>query len=570
MPNYKELIEEQDEEMGALDARWQADADLLYLKDYVMEGPPDVAGKRHVIPGIVNATLNRPAIFGETVVSVLGAVKEQIVVESNNANFDTSKIEEFYTTALQAANMRLLKQGKPLLNPFTDAQLCFRGRTGRRILFREENGILVPDTANWDGRYIRYGRDDNGLKWAALKMKRSKRQIEEKYGITITEKEGTVLDVWDTEHNEVWVDDEIVREPKHNCGFTPVVFQIVPIGYGNILLDDGNAKNEGESIFSLIRGVIPQLNSLLSIMETLNFLSVKRPAQGASQAGGQTEWPEYDDVFKPGSLTAVEIGGGIKTIDFGDALRAAELAYNMLEKAIQEGGYTDFDIGNVRQPFSAVALLTIGEGRDQRYLPRLAAKELLNIATVDMIRKQCQQIGGTLRFGEEGNIQTFNSSILSGQWTTGFRYFPKDPKKDLARMALATQAKEWYPRKYIYENVLQVEDPVGMEDNWYSQVAEDIDLNVLKHRIIMKLIKKADEGDENAEQEWRIMAAGMGWSIEQIKAGILPPQLKMPEAKPAIPLLPEGGRVGGTIPSSAKRAGELRRTPQERAPEESL
>ena len=570
MPNYKELVEEQDKELSELDARWQTDADLLYLKDYIMESPPDIGGKRHAIPGIVNSTLNRPAIFGETVVSVLGAVKEQIVVESSNINMDTTKFEEFCTAALQAANRRLLKQGKPLLNAFTDAQVCFRGRTGRRILFREENGLIVPDISNWDGRYIRYGIGDDDLEWAGLKMRRSKRQIEEDYHITIAEKQATLLDVWDREHNEVWVDDKIVKEQKHSYGFTPVVFQIVPTGYGSILLDEGSKKNEGESIFSLIRGVVPQLNSLLSIMETLNFLSVKRPGQYASQAGGQAEAPEYDEVFKPGSMTPVEIGGGIRTIDFGDALRAAELAYNMLEKAIQEGGYTDFDIGNVRQPFSAVALLTIGEGRDQRYLPRLAAKELLNVATAEMIRKQCQQIGGTLRFGEAGNNQTFNSSILSGQWQVGFRYFPKDPKKDLARMALAGQAKEWYPRKYIYENVLQVEDPDGMEDNWYSQIAEEIDPNILKHRIIMKLLKKADEGDEDAEQEWRIMAAGLGWSIEQIKAGILPPQLKPPKDKSAIPLLPEGGRVGGTIPSSAKRAGELRRTPQERAPEESL
>ena len=63
MPDYPKLIKEQDDELGELDARMQADADLLYLVKYVMESPPDIEGKRHAIPGIINATLNKPAIF---------------------------------------------------------------------------------------------------------------------------------------------------------------------------------------------------------------------------------------------------------------------------------------------------------------------------------------------------------------------------------------------------------------------------------------------------------------------------------------------------------------------------
>ena len=570
--DYPKLIKEQDEELSELDARMQTDSDLLHLTPYIMRSAPDINGKRHAIPNIINTTLNKPAVFGANVVSALGAVKEQIIIESKDPNFDTHKAEEFLEAVFKAANNRLLNRGFALLNPFADAQLCFRGRTARRILIREEEGILIPDIMPWDGRYVRYKIGDDGLEWAALKLLRSKREIEQDYGIVITEAQGTILDVWDKEHNEVWVDNKRVsigkdgkpRKEKHNYGFVPVVLQTVPLGYGNILMDEGRLKDEGESIFFLIRDIIPQLNMLVSILATLNFLTVKKPIQFPSSGGTIAEPPEYDKVMRPGSATSVEPGNLIQTIDFGDAIRATDLLNQRLEKGLQEGSYTDIDIGNVRQPFSAVALITIGESRDQIYLPRLASKELLNEATAEMIRKQCQQIGGTLRFGEEGSNQKFSSAILNGEYRISYKYFIKDPKRDIARMAQAQQAKEWYPRKYIYSEVLQVEDPDGLERDLYSELAPQVDPNILKHRIIMSLLDKADEGDENAAREAKIMAMGMGLSIEQMRAGIMPqiPEIATP-AEEAVPLLPEGGRVGGLIPSSAKKAGELTQTPGE-------
>ena len=171
MPNYLKLVQEQDKEEGvvALDNRYQTDADLLHLTDYIMRGPPDINGVAHAIPGIVNATLNSPAIFGRQVVAALGAVKQQIIVESKDEGFDTHEIEEFQQYALDAANEKLRKKRLPALNPFADAQFCFRGGCGRRILFREEDGILIPDIMNWDRRYIQYQMGEEGLSnWAGL------------------------------------------------------------------------------------------------------------------------------------------------------------------------------------------------------------------------------------------------------------------------------------------------------------------------------------------------------------------------------------------------------------------
>ncbi len=563
MANFLDLVKEQELEMSELDKRYQVDVDLLHLTRYIMRGPPDVEGVAHAIPGIVNATLNKPAIFGANVVSALGSVKEQVVVESQDEGFDTHSIEEFLEFARDGADDLLRKKRLPLLNPFADAQICFRGRVGRRILFREKNGVLIPDIMNWDGRYIRYKMGDKEFDWAAYSTRRSKSEIEAEYGISIKDKFGQVLDVWTKEHNEVWIDERQVVEQPHKKGYVPVVMGIVPLGWGDMLLDEGRLKNEGESIFFMIRDVVPQMNMLMSILTTLNFLSVKRPAQWENPEGAQGEPPDYDKAMAPGAMTPTEVGQGIKTIDFGDALRAAELADRKLEKAIQEGSFTDIDIGNVQQPFSAVALIEIGEGRDQLLLPRLATKEWLNIDTAEMITRQVIQIGGTVELGATGHKKKFGTASLKGEYTVDYKYFIKSPKIDVARLSMAGQSKEWYPRKEIYTNVLQVEDPDGLERDWYAELAEIIDPNVLKLRIILRLLEKADEGDEDAEMEAFVMAQDMNLSIEQIKAGIVPEQPQMPTSEPTIPLLPEGGRIGGTIPSSAKKAGELTQTPQE-------
>ena len=571
MATFLELVREQELEMSELDTRMQADVDLLHLKDYVMRGPPDVEGKRHTIPGIVNSTLNKPAIFGDNVVAALGAVKQQVIVESEDDRFDTHKVEEFLDSAFDAANASLIKKRLPQLNPFADVQICFRGRTGRRILFREVDGVLIPDIMSWDGRYIRFKMGEEELDWAAYPTRRTRSEIEGQYGIVIKDKFARILDVWTKDHNEVWIDEKRVavgkdgkpRREEHNYGYVPVVIEIVTTGYGDMLLDEGRIKYEGESIFNKIRDVVPQMNMLMSILSTLNLLSVKRPAQWLSSGGATATAPDYDEALAPGSITSVDAEGGIKTIDFGDALRAAEIADRKLEKAIQEGSFTDIDIGNVQQPFSAVALITIGESRDQDLLPRLASKETLNIATAEMIIKQVIQIGGTIKLGATGHKKTFSTGILKGEYSVDYKYFIKSPKIDIARISMAGQAERGYSRLEIYTNVLQAEDPEGMLTDWYSQLAEVIDPNVLKLRIVLNLLEKADEGDEDAEMEAFVMAQGMNLSIEQIKAGIVPETPQIPQGEEPIPLLPEGGRIGGSVPSSAKRAGELQSTVEE-------
>ncbi len=554
--DYPKLIKEQELELSGLHTRMDDDRKLLYLNKYELQD----ANKKKV-KDVIHVTLNKPAVFASNVISALNSTRQQIAVDSDDTKVKTAEIEVFLGAAFAAANQMSITSGDPVLDFFTDTQACIRGRVCRRVLFRIENGVLITDITSWDTRFVTGEVDKDGKGWRAYKSYRSRRDIEADYGKVIEGKYEWVSDVWDDEHNEVWVGNERIklnkdgtpRTEEHGWGFCPVVHQIVPLGYGNILMDNDRIQYEGESIFFLIRDLIPQLNMWLSILQTLNLKTVKGPMKQKLENGGEPS--EYEDATGIGTITSMKPTEDIARIDYGDAIRATQLAYQAIEKGLQEGSYTDIDIGNVKQPFSAVALITIGESKDQVYLPRLATREALNKITADMLIKQtimeAKREGMTeVEVGTPGHKKSFKIADLEGEYEITFRSFLKSPKTDIARIAMADQAKTWYPRIYTYEHILQVEDSKGLQRQWYSEVAEKLSPNVLRNRVIMNLLEMAEDGDENAAVEAQIMAAEIGATIDQIKQGIIPPP-PAPSGngekptEPLIPLLGKGGQVGG-------------------------
>ena len=557
MPDFLTLIKDKEQEQGELDKRMQGDGELVRLQKYILK---DSQGKK--VPDIINVTLNRPAIFAANVISALDGASQQTIVESDDKRMDTHEIEQFQEAAFASADALLRKQpGQILLNPFASAQLCLRGRTARRVLFRMEGDTLVSQITPWDGRHIYYELGNEGLPWAGYKTTRSKAQIEAEYSIRINGKDGKVTDVWTPRHNEVWINEKKVLEQEHSYGETPVVIAVVPLGYGGILLDTNRVVHEGESIFFLIREIVPELNRLATILQTLNMKAAQPPAEQIRKGGGEPS--DYEDALGMGSITGLDIGEGTRLINYGDAKRAAEMLYTIMDRALQAGSITDIDLGNLQFPLSAIALVQLGEGRDQVFLPRLQAKAMLNQATAEMFTRQVLQIGGTVELGLPGHKRVFSTRKLSGEYETSYKYFTKSPKIDIARMSVAAAAERFFDPETILRDILMVEDWEGIMQKRYFYMAEQVDPLILRHRIIMNMLKLGEEGDEEAAREAKIMAASMGMSLAQIKAGQLPkPPEPEKKPEPMLPLLGEGGQTGG-LPSSAQKAGVLQKTPAE-------
>ena len=537
MADYLTLVKQKEEELDDLYTRMDKDADLLHLKKYTMT---DAKGRG--VPDIVNVTLNRPAVFAANVISALGSTTEQRTVETEDKNLDVDYIEDFQKAAMRSANDRLQMQGRLHLNPLFLEQACIRGRGCARVLFRiGEEGLLIPDITPWDTRYVSYEMGVDGLKWAAYKTKRTKDMIEAEYGIVIGAKAADVIDIWDAEQNEVWIAGRLELSQAHPYEFTPVVYQVVPLG--SMLADEDNIIYEGESIFFLIRQVIPELNRLASIMQTLNLKSVKPPMKVKVKGSKQVE--DADALTAMSTATSIEPEEDIAPIDFGDAQRSAQLAYGMLDKAMQEGSLSSFDLGTFTQPMSAIALIEIGEGRDQVFLPRLQLKAWLNEALTEMFTQQVIMLGGTIELGTRGHKRDFQTSKLDGKYETTYQYFVKSPKIDAGRYSLAAAAGNLISERTKRETILQLEDPEGEERQLKYEEAELLSPAVKMNRIIKSLL---DLNREDATLEAELMSAEMGVNLEQMLRGEVGQEVKPKEEKEPTQVVPMFGGGGATRP----------------------
>lgn len=539
--DYKQAVKNEDSRLSELDARMDADVLLRDLEKYIMKGMDARGFPTNKIPNIVNVTLNRPAVYYYNIVSALGSTSEQVIVESEDDKLDTAYIEDFQKAAFASADAKLKKGGFHKLNPYFDDQACIRGRIAARCLFQMVDGVLIPDIKYWDTRYVRYGMGVDGLEWASYETLRSKSDIEsepwaEKYGVKVSGKEAKVLDIWHKEGSELYVADAKIFEQPHAFGFTPVAIEIVSLG--SMLSDKDNVAREGESLFFLIRGVIPELNRLASIVQTLNTKSALPPMKQKKRGGGTAS--KHEDITAMGANTAMEPDEDVAPIDFGDAQRSATIALGMFDEAMREGSLSSADLGTIGSPpASGIRAIIAGENKDQIVFPRLNAKAGMNEQLAEMFTAQVIQIGGSVELGDKGHKRTFDTGKLNGEYSTTFKYKVKSAVLDAGLYSLAASAGNLIPNKAKRTEILQREDPEGDEEQLRIEEAERLSPGVKRRRTIEALIK------HDRPEEAEIMSDEAGIELEKLLAGEIPqlPTEKPQEPKQVLSLF--GGATGG-------------------------
>jgi len=565
--DYKKAIEDKRAERSSLEARMDKDRDLVELVKYVLKDVND-----NKMPNSINVTLNDMAVFSSNVESALGNATEQVVVESDDKNLDTAYIEDFIRAAFAAANSRLSRVGKFPLNPFFDQQMCRKGRAAARSVFRidPKTKQLIPDIEPWNTRRFYHSMGVDGFEWVALESTRTKERIRKLFPKADIPGEDTdeamVWDILDTEKNEIWVDEKKAWEQKypHPYQCVPAVLQLVPMGS----IDGDSKANEGESIFFLVRDLIPELNRLVSIIQSLNMKALDSALLWKSEEGITAKAPKYSALTKPGAVTPADFHGGVEPVSYGELKRSAYLLHSMIETRIQRGSLSNLDLGIMgNQPWSAVALIEIGEGRDQIFLPRLGARGLLKQQLAEMIIDQVIKTDAkSVEIGTRGHKRTFDVRKLQGEYDIAFKYFIKSPKIDAARFSMAAGAGNLIPDKAKRRDILQREDPEEDERQLRWEEAERLSPAIKMRRDIKALLELAERGDKDAEAEAKLMADSLNVTVEQILSGKTEELPKPEEGKKPQPLVPLFSKGGGV--SSAKRASELQAEPRETEGEE--
>jgi len=282
------------------------------------------------------------------------------------------------------------------------------------------------------------------MEWGGYKTTRSKGKIKAEYGEEvagkIAGKEAEVIDAWGIDENVIHIDGKVALRQPNPYGYVPFGVQIVPLG--SMLLDKGSLSRYGESIFFLIRDLIPELNRLATILQTINQATVHGAKFIATSEGPNLQISAEDAAAMSElmAVTPVDIGGGIFLVPIADIKNATRLLHAMIDQRIQAGSLSRLDLGTLTFPLSAVALIEIGESRDQLFLPRLQAKALLNQQLAEMIINQVIAIGHSVELGTPGHKRKFEVSKLQGAYEVTYRYFTKSPKLDVARYSMAAAA----------------------------------------------------------------------------------------------------------------------------------
>lgn len=557
MPDYKTLIADKKSELSDLHARMDTDRELTELVAYVLN---DTDKKK--IPHSVSITLNDPLVFATNVEAALSSAVEQVVVESDDKSVDTAYIEGVVKAAMAQANDYQVNHDSWALNPFFDQQMCRRGRGAARCLFskQKDEEDYIPQITPWDSRYTYYDVGVDGLTWGAYETRRSRDKILAEYpDAKMTAKSGIVLDIWDPEHNEVQLDGNIIFEQPNPYKFVPICSQIVPIG--SMLADQNSAKFQGESIFLMIRDLVPELNRFVSIIQSLNMKALDSALMWKSKVGEIGTPPDHDELTAPDSVTSADIGGGAEPVPYGELRQSAWLLHTMIETRTQKGSLSNLDLGIMgNQPWSAVALVEIGEGRDQVFAPRLGARGMLNQRLARMLIEQIQLTGeSTVMLGARGHKQTYKVSKLDGEYDITFKYFIKSPKVDIARYSIAGAAGDLLSDKSKRRDILQREDPDEDERLLRWEEAERLSPALKIDRNIRNLVEMADRGDKNASYEAELLSAEMGMTLEQMLSGgaaQIPTPEKGQKPQPLVPLTTQGTQ------SSNKTAAQLEAKPR--------
>jgi hypothetical protein len=535
----RELANEQRNNNSELFTRMDDDADLVNLvndESYIK------SATGHAIPNTVHIVLDDAARFAWRVESVLNSAIEYPVCEASKRGFDTDYVEDFINYLFREIDSMLPFIDIEALNPFLDQQNVRRGRSAVRVTMKYEHGKIVPQVVPYDTRYFAYWLNNMKLAGTSYKTTRTKSQIlseypDSEYGNT----NNVELDeIWTPEKNEIWIGSSLHREPKNIYGEVPVVYKIVP--QGSMLRDSDNAKYRGESIFFLIRDLLPELNKLVSIIQSLNLREVDRALQlklPQEMIDPNMAVAGHDEVTAPGTVNPVPQQGGYEYMPVGELRDAARLLHDMIQSRIDASTLNKLQ---TLQPKTATEILQVVQDQTDLIMPRLATRGILKKNIVLMAMKQIKMLvkKGSFKLGE----RDFDLEKLIGDYTLDYAYYFNDPKTDVARANIGISMRGLRPDYAIRRDIMQLRDPDGEEAQLRWEEAEQLSPLVKMYRTVRGLLKVAEEGDPSAEVEARLMLTQLLPAIDQAMAGQMTPQ---PQEIKQMPTNTSVGDLGGGI-----------------------
>jgi hypothetical protein len=539
-------VTEVESDWNPLFTRMDNDRKLYYLDKYVLT---DMRGNK--LDDVHSTTLNLPKVYAERVISVLAETPLRwVVFGSGLTDKQCSEIEAYYDNMMIAANRLLELQGEPSIQVKIAEHLALRGRMGLRCLLRVDADRLKTDIRALDMRYCVYDYDERGLGWVAPRYTLRRAQLIGEYPeaekFISNNKKFSVRDIWTREGEFVYADDVKIYEGENPFDECPFVIKVCHTG--SFLDDDEAIEHLGESIYSSDRDLYPELNLLISVMQTHNKISLYPPQKARLRRGRTLKGHGY----KMGGVTTLQEGEDIDTLKGLDINNSVSMAHGLISRGVDQGSLPSVDYGNLSFTLSAVAIEKLSEPAKQVYIPRLKTMASAYEQLAMMIKRQHLKGGFKAEIGEEGDESEYDTSTIDKKFGIRADMHLKLPEEEMANYSMAAGAGNLISEDTKRRDILKLQNPAEEDDKIKSEQAEQLSPTLMIYRRAKSLIARFKKtGDKQLQLEAKILLAEIGMSLKQAESGTGEPkplQGKMPDT-------PQTPQPGAALPALTNNKG---------------
>lgn len=514
------MVDEQERETETLRKRFEADYDLLQLKDVgkaLSDGDLAKFGK----DGFRTYVSNGPQTYANKIISWLSSSKLQIRMPYGRAvkerRVQLDKAERVFYGMLHSADERLERMMMLPLQDQLAAYIPIRGRyCGRALLVKDpEDGSTYVDITPWDPLMFHWRVGPNGLLWACHKTLKTVSEVEAEYGLVLEgrgastengEPEIEVYDWYNFLYNMVVIDNLWAKPPTpHGSTRTPVFSGVVgPMPFIRSRKNTGRdtSADYGDSIFRSNRDIYPKLDFMMSVMLHLAALARNRAHTYESRDGTRKL---DNNPYLEGAEVHLAEGEKLELLPLLETGRDMNSVIQLMIGEIQRGSIPFTAYGELNIAISGYAIKLLNQGMEAPMSPLVKAMEsaYLQICTLLMDQYTTGYYGEMDLSGVAKNRQWFQEVIgpddLMNIGRPTVRLKVDMPQDEAGKMQVAQLARQpgtdglpLLPDTHIRDVILEIEDVDVISDEINEQAMKSL----LPAAKLLTLMKSAIERED--------------------------------------------------------------------------
>jgi len=468
--------------------RWELDYSYYALDQYD-------AGE-----GYQSYTTNKPRTMTDKIISYLSeaVMVVRTTYDAKNAESRNSGVafEKFFRGCIKMANDRLIS----LMHPTIQNQIAYyigtRGWFAGKAMFNKQKDQVMCEIDVWDPMHTTWDTGDMGLNWIAYSRYRSASAIQNMYDVDFS------METNGNDEEDIEVIEYINKEIR--CVVAQDKFLVKPVehqvtdGFGNPQCpgflgyvgpapmiqgkDDKSTSMEyvGESVLGQVRNLIDVHNKSMSDFMTLVRRSVKHPLILRSRDG---RLRLMDDPYKEGTNIQLKEGENIELAPEMKLIADAGQFIGLVNSDFQQGTLPNVVFGDLQFQLSGHAANILRSGASHQILHRLEALGNAFYQIGQLTRWQYQSGKyGTIQFrGQMEELKEFYDEEVvpediakAGNLSVHFKNTLglEDPARFSTAQMLREGPTPMAPDSYIYDKILDVEDPDSFKKEIFAQQAQ--------------------------------------------------------------------------------------------------